>query len=149
MVEMPAQHPQSDAPQASTIAQSPKETIRFGELGAARAELEMRLKESRSTGHSPEPWSLHSAQIPIALFEVHAGEEIVALILSDEDKPIRPRELADAALITAAPRLLRVLRQLFDCMLIPLDSKVPIAGQVEAIKTSSELLADLQKAGVF
>jgi len=133
MVEMPAQHPQSDAPQASTIAQSPKETIRFGE----------------DTGHSPEPWSLHSAQIPIALFEVHAGEEIIALILSDEDKPIRPRILADAALITAAPRLLRVLRQLFNCMLIPLDSKVPIAGQVEAIKACTELLADLQKAGVF
>ena len=85
------------------------------------------------------------------LFEIRASwpdlpDIIIALIPCEEE--VCPRDLADATLIAAAPRLLRALRQLFATYLIPVEYR-DIPEQVEAVKAASELLHDLQRAGVF
>ena len=101
--------------------------------------------------HSPEPWAIYSGQTPGMLFEIRAcwpdlPDIIIALIPCEEE--VCPRDLADATLIAAAPRLLRTFRQLFATFLVPVEFR-DVPEQVEAVKASSELLHDLQKAGVF
>ena len=103
--------------------------------------------------HSPEPWYLFSGQTPGIVFEVRSVDcefegEIVALIPCD-DAPIPIIDFANAALIAAAPRLLRTFRQLFATFfLVPMEFR-EVPEQVEAVKAASELLHDLQRAGVF
>jgi hypothetical protein len=109
---------------------------------------------SLSANHSPEPWSIFSGQTPGILFEIRfiqpnpEFDEVVALIPSEEDEPVHSRVLANGALIAAAPRLLRALRQLFAEFIVPPEYR-DTPTTVEAVKAASELLHNLQKAGVF
>jgi hypothetical protein len=104
--------------------------------------------------HSPGPFSIFSGQTPGILFEIRSLEpnpnfdQIVALIPCEADDPVPDYVLANAALFKESPRLLRALRQLFATYLIPVEYR-DVPEQVEAVKAASELLHDLQKAGVF
>ena len=134
MQETPESNTQSDSPPSSE-----SHTLR----PAANLSL---------ANHSPEPWYLFSGQTPGIVFEVRSVDceferEIVALIPCD-DAPIPIIYFANARLIAAAPRLLRTFRQLFATFLVPMEFR-DTPEQVEAVKASSELLHDLQKAGVF
>jgi hypothetical protein len=108
---------------------------------------------SLSANHSPEPWYLFSGQTPGILFEVRSvdcefNHEIVALVPAEPGEPLPVQAVSNCALIAHAPRLLRTLRQLFATYLIPVEYR-DVPEQVEAVKAASELLHDLQKAGVF
>lgn len=112
--------------------------------------------ESQSiVNHSPEPWALHSGGTSYALFEVRSGAEIVALVICEEDVPIRVRDLADAALIVAAPRMLRALRECAKYFRVPLAANEIASvssGDLKLIAPACDvdaLLADLKKQGVF
>ena len=104
--------------------------------------------------HSPEPWALFSGQTPGILYEIRARQpnpdfdEIVALIPCETDDPVTSRIRANALLIEDVPRLLRVFRQLFATFLVPMEFR-DTPEQIEAVKAASELLHDLQRAGVF
>ena len=134
-----------ETPQSSTPHDSPPDTTLSQPRPAANLS---------PANHSPEPWSIFSGQTPGILFEIRFiqpnpdFDEVVALIPSEEDEPVHSRVLANGALISAAPRLLRALRQLFATYLIPVEYR-DLPEQVEAVKAASELLHDLQRAGVF
>jgi hypothetical protein len=107
--------------------------------------------------HSPGPFSIYSGQTPGILFEIRSLEpnpnfdQIVALIPWEADDPVPDYVLANAALFKESPRLLRVFRQLFATFKVPPEyhDGVYVSEVVAAVKDASELLHDLQKAGVF
>ena len=131
-----------ETPQSSTPHDSPPDTTLSQPRPAANLSL---------ANHSPEPWALFSGQTPGMLFEIRASwpdlpDIIIALIPCEEE--VCPRDLADAALIKESARTLRVLRQLFATFLVPVEFR-DVPEQVEAVEAASELLHDLQRAGVF
>lgn len=96
--------------------------------------------------HSPEPWALFGAGEYGVLFEVRSvGKDkrrIIGFVCGNEDAPVDPEDLANAALIIAAPRLLRSLRR---CLAATADS-----DEIhQATKEADELFVDLRKAGVI
>ena|ERR1039458_3766133 len=106
---------------------------------------------SLSANHSPEPFAIYSGETPGILFEIHSCEanppdEIVALIPCERE--VVPRDLSNALLFKESPRLLRTFRQLFAEFIVPPEYR-DTSTIVEAVKAASELLHDLQKAGVF
>lgn len=102
------------------------------------------------TYHSLEPWVLFpptQIDVPGYCFEVRdANGTIVLYVAYNEELGITKLELADAALVLAAPRLLRVLRQISDCYTTAQPGYTPWA---DAWKEADALLTDLKKAGVL
>ena len=104
--------------------------------------------------HSPGPFSIYSGQTPGILFEIRSLEpnpnfdQIVALIPCEADDPVPDYVLANTILFKESPRLLRVFRQLFAEFIVPPEYR-DTPTTVEAVKAASELLHDLQRAGVF
>jgi len=139
--ETPKQHSQSDPPLDSTLTPSTEE------------------KKNLSVFHSPEPWSLYpwaeGLATPCICFEVRSGWEIVVYVTYDDDEGVRPIELHDAALIVAAPRLLRTFRELYSGFLFLAGNAAFEAGssgaeEIRRLKVETgTVLEDLQKAGVF
>lgn len=158
MAETP-KHPQPDPPPASSVAEEKKPSPTDPPPGNDLAPGEqipppvtpVTPVTTVTTHHSPAPWHLHPHvheldQFPTC-FEVRGIDEgMIAVLVYNEADGITALELADAALITAAPRLLAVLRNLSDSY----TRHKP--GSIEWIcawDTADELLRDLKKAGVL
>ena len=102
--------------------------------------------------HSPEPWYLFSTEEREVVFDVGYIDAdrvmIIAQICCVVGRPLTAEDFANAELLRSAARMLRVLRQLFATFLVPMEFR-DVPEQVEAVKAASELLHDLQRAGVF
>ena len=102
--------------------------------------------------HSPEPWYLFSTEEREVVFDVGYIDAdrvmIIAQICCVVGRPLTAEDFANAELLRSAARMLRVLRQLFATFLVPMEFR-DTPEQVAAVKASSELLHDLQRAGVF
>jgi hypothetical protein len=115
--------------------------------------------------HSTEPWKLsHSgyANTPFVIFSGSrrpnwgskfplSGVNVIAEVFHDES-PAYPEQGANAELLRAAPRMLRVLSGLAACIAIT-DHEAMFVGETADIvaryRETFALLTDLKKAGVF
>lgn len=106
------------------------------------------VENKPSVNHSPEPWALFAGGTPGNIFEIRCATNgaIIAIVLCNEGEPVTIEDLANGALIGAAPRLLRVLRTVSDCYTTRQQGSTPWA---DAWRDADQVLADLRKAGVY